>query len=175
MKKFAVFIQWVLFSIIIAIVYGILHDQITYSISPEYYTKLKYDQFGLKPEWFGGNRPTVAVIGFYATWWTGLYIGSGLGITALIHNSTNQMSASIKRSILLVFIITVITGIAGYLYGKLYFSKTDVRWEFPETLVDKGDYITVATVHNFSYLGGLLGLIGGVIYIIWLKYKWQQK
>jgi hypothetical protein len=174
MKKFAVFIQWVLFSIIIAIVYGILHDQITYSISPEYFTKFKFEQFGLKPEWFGGNRPTVAVIAFYATWWTGLYIGSGLGFTALIHTSTHNMYIAIKRSIFFVVIVTVVTGFIGFLYGKLYLSKTDVDWWFPDNLADKAGFITVGTIHNFSYLGGLLGLIAGVIYIIWLKYKLQQ-
>ena len=30
---------------IIAGVYGMLHDQITFSISPEYFTKLKFEQF----------------------------------------------------------------------------------------------------------------------------------
>lgn len=31
--------------------YGILHDQFTYSLSPEYFTKLKFDQFAYaRPE-----------------------------------------------------------------------------------------------------------------------------
>ena len=30
---------------VLAGVYGIFHDQVTYAISPEYFTKLKFDQF----------------------------------------------------------------------------------------------------------------------------------
>ena len=51
---------------------GSIHDQVTYSISPEYFTKFKYQQFGFDPAWFGGHRQTVAVIGFLATWWMGI-------------------------------------------------------------------------------------------------------
>src|SRR6202521_2478913 len=52
--------------------YGILHDQATYSISHEYFTRLKFLQFhyaniGLPPRVF------VAEIGFLATWWVGFF------------------------------------------------------------------------------------------------------
>ena len=50
--------------------YGIFHDQVTYSISEEYFTRFKflqfsYADFGLPPRVF------VAEIGFLATWWVG--------------------------------------------------------------------------------------------------------
>ena len=50
--------------------YGVLHDQVTYSICPEYFTRLKFSQFnfanfGLSPRIF------VAEIGFLATCWVG--------------------------------------------------------------------------------------------------------
>ena len=56
----------------VAGVYGILHDQITYTISPEYFSKFKFDQFryaeiGLP------DRVFVAEIGFLATWWVGFF------------------------------------------------------------------------------------------------------
>jgi hypothetical protein len=60
MRKFGVFAATIFFTIIIAGLYGIIHDQITYSISPEYFTKFKYRQFGFEPSWFGGHRQTVA-------------------------------------------------------------------------------------------------------------------
>ena len=34
-------------TLIMAGIYGILHDQLTYTISPEYYTKFKFYHFGL--------------------------------------------------------------------------------------------------------------------------------
>src|SRR6185503_8995132 len=55
---------------IIAGFYGVLHDQITYSISPEYFTKFKFKQFEYAN--FGlGDRIFVSTIGFLATWWVG--------------------------------------------------------------------------------------------------------
>ena len=54
--------------------YGIVHDQVTYSISPEYFTRLKFAQFSYAD--FGlPNRVFVAEIGFLATWWVGLIAG----------------------------------------------------------------------------------------------------
>ena len=52
----------------IAGLYGVIHDQITYSISAEYFTRLKFIQF----RWADIGLPTrafVAEIGFLATWW----------------------------------------------------------------------------------------------------------
>jgi hypothetical protein len=54
--------------------YGIVHDQITYTISPEYFARLKFAQFhyadfGLPPRIF------VAEIGFLAAWWVGFLAG----------------------------------------------------------------------------------------------------
>ena len=55
-------------------IYGMVHDQVTYSICPEYFTRLKFSQFryanfGLPPRVF------VVEIGFLASWWVGLFAG----------------------------------------------------------------------------------------------------
>jgi len=44
-----------------------------------------------------------------------------------------------------------------------------VNWWLPENLVDRKAFITVGSIHNFSYLGGLLGIIAGIIYLVWLR------
>ena len=82
MKKFALLILALLAMPLIAGLYGALHDQVSFTISPEYFTRFKYDQFGFDPQWFGGDRHTVALIGFLATWWVGALIGLFLGFTA---------------------------------------------------------------------------------------------
>ena len=51
---------------ILAGLYGVVHDQVTYSISPEYFTRLKFTQFHYAD--FGlPARVFVAEIGFLAT------------------------------------------------------------------------------------------------------------
>lgn len=47
MNKLKVFLLIIILPTIIAGFYGILHDQLTYTISSEYFTKFKFYQFGL--------------------------------------------------------------------------------------------------------------------------------
>lgn len=166
MRKFGVFSSFIFIAMLLAGIYGILHDQLTYSISPEYFTKFKYGQFGFDPEWFGGHRETIAVIGFLATWWAGLFIGILLGLQALFIPDHKTMIAGLKKSIKLILITAIAAGAAGFLYGKFYLANTGVDWWIPEDLSDKSSFIIVGSIHNFSYLGGLLGLLISIVYMI---------
>jgi len=174
MRKFAVFSATIFISILVAGLYGILHDQVTYTIAPEYFTKFKYDQFGFEPHWFGGHRQTVVVIGFLATWWTGMFIGLVLGLTALIFNNHKSMRKALQKAIVVTFCSALATGVFGFLYGKFVLTRSDVDWWLPQNLIDKDAFITVGSIHNFSYMGGLLGLIAGIYYLVRLN-KLQRR
>ncbi len=174
MRKFGILIATILFLPIIAGIYGSIHDQVTYTISPEYFTKFKYVQFGFEAGSFGGSRATVAVIGFLATWWTGLLIGITIGFTALIFTDHISMRKAVIKAICLIFIIAILFGCIGFLYGKFYLEKTDVDWWLPENLIDKNSFITVGSIHNFSYLGGLIGLFLAILYLLILKFRNRQ-
>ena len=89
MKKLRVLILIILICPLIAGVYGILHDQLTYTISPEYYTKFKFIRFGIDPQM--SDRLAVCKIGFLSTWWAGIYIGLAIGFSGLIHRSSRDM------------------------------------------------------------------------------------
>jgi len=170
MKKLGVLVLTVLVSTLLGGVYGILHDQITYSISNEYFTKFKYAQFGFEPAWFGGDRPTVAVIGFLATWWVGLFIGTMLGLVALLLPDAATMRKAIVRAVGVVYGTVVLAGLAGFFYGKYHLTTTGVNWWLPDDLVHKNDFITVGSIHNFGYAGGLLGLLFGTFYLLKTRY-----
>jgi hypothetical protein len=169
--KFGVFLSTIIISIVIAGLYGIINDQITYTISPEYFTKFKYIQFNVNPAEFGGARQTLAVIGFLATWWVGCIIGIVFGLVGLIYKDHKVMLRMIYKAIAITFCITICTGFIGFLYGKLFLVKAGVDWWLPDNLVDKAGFITVGSIHNFSYFGGLAGLFAGVIYLIVKKLR----
>ena len=170
MKKIGVVALTIVASALLAGLYGILHDQITYSISCEYFTKFKYAQFGFEPAWFGGDRPTVGVIGFLATWWVGLFIGAALGLAALVLPDAPAMRRALVGAIGLVYGTAVLAGVTGFLYGQYHLVSTGVNWWLPADLVHKNDFITVGSIHNFSYAGGLLGLLIGVLYLLKRRY-----
>ncbi|MBL7738814.1 MAG: hypothetical protein JNK14_06310 [Chitinophagaceae bacterium] len=165
MRKFGVLAATIFITILTAGVYGILHDQVTYSISPEYFTKFKYRQFGFEPAWFNGHRQTVAVIGFLATWWVGLWIGLLVGLTGLIYPDHHIMKKRIASAIKIVFVTAVIFGLIGFLQGRYSLIETGVHWWFPEDLIDKNNFIIVGSIYNYSYLGGIIGLIIGIAYM----------
>ena len=170
MKKALTILLIIGLSPIIGGIYGILHDQITYTISPEYYTKFKFYQFGLmdigNEAIFPNPRIEVSAVGFLATWWMGLPIGIILSLVGLTIKDNNQMFRVVMRAVLLTVIVAFFTGLIGLIYGKFVLADTGVDWSFPDNLIDKKNFIAVGSMHNFSYLGGLTGLIAGIIYII---------
>jgi hypothetical protein len=169
MKKSGVFLLTLLIALIMASLYGALHDQITYTISHEYYTKFKFIQFGLTDEGLAPQmlhqRRAVTLIGVLATWWTGIFIGFGLGAAGARLKEPRDMFRAILQALGLVLLITIVAGVIGGLYGRFYLARTGVDWWLPDDLIHKRDYITVGSIHNFSYLGGLLGLIAGIVFL----------
>lgn len=160
---------------LIAGLYGILHDQLTYTISEEYYTRFKFIQFGMwhaaPPALLDNPRLHVCTVGFLATWWTGIFIGPIIAFTGLIHKDAKVMLHANFRAVLLTMGVTILTGLTGLLYGWLVLVDKGVSWRLPEGLIDKDHFIMVGSMHNFSYLGGMLGLIAAVIYHVIVKRK----
>jgi hypothetical protein len=59
----------------------------------------------------------------------------------------------------------------GLLYGNYHLAETGVNWWLPDNLIDKRNFIAVGSMHNFSYEGGVIGLLAGITYSIWKKRK----
>lgn len=168
-KKIAFFLCIVIISVITASVYGFLHNQVSFSISPEYFTMFKFQQFHFY--FMGQHQPrlTAALIGVLSTWWLGLFIELIIGIFGFLQSSPRIMWKSSLRAIQWVFIITIGTGIIGVLVGKLIISNLHTFWELPFNVVKPKRFLIAGTLHNFSYLGGLIGLIYGIIYQLKIK------
>ncbi|GAB0155799.1 hypothetical protein CHRYSEOSP005_10610 [Chryseobacterium sp. Alg-005] len=166
LKKYLTIFLVAICASLLAGLYGIVHDQFTYSISPEYYNQFKFIQFRLDEEYYS-TKEKVAIVGFSATWWFGLFLGFILGIFGLRHEDWKTMFKVSLSSIFVAVLITLIMGIIGLLYGNFILSnqpKSEFRDRFiPSDLVDFKSFITVGTIHNFSYIGGILGLIFGVV------------
>lgn len=121
---------------------------------------------------FPNPRIQVSAVGFMATWWMGLPIGLILGLVGLIHADKNTMLRVTMGAIILTIIVAFITGLVGLAYGRLYLAYTRVNWWLPNNLVDIKNFIAVGSMHNFSYIGGLTGLIAGIVYSVRQKRKY---
>ena len=185
MYKLIALILLLIIAPILGGVYGIVHDQITYTISNEYYSKFKFIQFGLDNWGMGENIGTentpeiklnnprigAAIVGFLATWWVGMIIGIILGLIGLIHRNGKEMFKITMRATLITIGIALIVGIIGLIYGKLFLASNPPNWFLPENLINRTNFIMVGSMHNFSYLGGLIGMIVSVTYSIQKKRK----
>jgi hypothetical protein len=175
-KKFLILLLVIVLAPLVGGLYGILNDQLTYTISPEYYTKFKFEQFGFVDLYLVNEvntRILVSAVGFFATWWVGLPIGIILGLVGLIHKNSKQMFLVSLRAIFVTIIVALITGLIGLTYGKFYLANIGVDWWLPDNLIDTKNFIAVGSMHNFSYLGGLTGVIAGIIYSVRQKRKYE--
>jgi hypothetical protein len=108
-----------------------------------------------------------------ATWWVGLLIGLIQSLIGFIHKDYRTMFRLVFKSVLITLLIAVVFGMIGFVVGKFFIS--DPSWHFPPNLIDKASYITVGSIHNFSYLGGLIGLISGIFFQVIKKKKVRFK
>ena len=113
----------------IAGVYGILHDHVTYSIGPEYFTKLKFQQFHYAD--FGlGDRVFVSCIGFLATWWVGFIIAWFLSRRLIPGQNRATAYREILKGMAIVFASGLVVGAIGYLFGRSLRPETvNAAWQ----------------------------------------------
>jgi len=151
---------------ILAGVYGIAHDQVTYSISQEYFTRLKflqfrYANFGFPPRIF------VAEIGFLASWWVGFFCAWFIARITVPAFPRSVAFHQTLNGILIVFGFAFAGSISGYLFGVLHGSDFSA-WEQLAAIhqvVDVPSFVRVAYIHDATYLGGLTGLLAAIFHV----------
>jgi hypothetical protein len=152
--------------------YGVLHDEVTYSICPEYFTRLKFSQFHYAN--FGWpTRIFVAEIGFLATWWVGFFSAWFIArITVPALSRTAALRYNIRGFVIIVM-MALAASFVGFTLSQLHGPDYSAWQDLTASLgvVDVPGFVKVAYIHNTSYLGGLIGLIVALIYVRTLRNK----
>ena len=166
-KRLGAVVRIALLGIVATGLYGALHDQISYSISPEYFTKLKFRQFAYAD--FGWpQRLFASEVGFLGTWWFGLILGWILARAGLAELTETAPRTPIAVTFAIVAAVGAITGLIGTFIGVLV-SRGDLsswnEWQRVSGVVDLPSFVIVAYLHGASYLGGVLGLICAIVYV----------
>ena len=116
--KLGAFATYLVVAVIVAGLFGALHDQISFSVSHEYFTKFKFVQFG----WAGAELPDrvrVAQIGFLASWWMGIPLGLFTGLAGFIHRDAGQMKRALWISLPVIVGCTLLCALGGLLISFL--------------------------------------------------------
>lgn len=181
MMKFIVIIVASIVLSIVAGIYGIFHDIVTYNISSEYYTHFKFIEFGLTDAY---GQPHInilqllAITGWVASWWMGLIAGVVFALFALGYATTRIMVTSIMRATAIMIIVSVAFALLGYLAGlisnKFQIINPADFCNLSGTVKYVDYFNIVAFIHNFSYIGGIAGIILGCADIIRRKHTHKK-
>lgn len=147
-------------------VYGAVHDQVSFTISPEYFTKMKFHQFAYAN--FGWPpRVLAAEVGFLASWWVGLIGGWILARRGLAELVAKQWMY-LPKALVVAGATAAACGTVGATLGMVA-SRGDVSdWNEYQRFLDLQDlrgFIVVAYLHWASYLGGVAGIIVSARYV----------
>lgn len=180
MHKLKTTLFFLLICPIIAGFYGVLHDQITYSISPEYYTNFKFIQFRFIHQVEARLEPVrvwVGVVGWMATWWVGIPIGLIIGGFGFWKQLPDHYRKIKFKSLYYVFLTALFVSCLGYFAGLLlthYMGDwaTTIDGSYPNDTITEGiaqvkdwnNFFIVGTIHTFSYIGGLIGVVVACIF-----------
>ncbi|MFK7970823.1 MAG: hypothetical protein AB8F95_10670 [Bacteroidia bacterium] len=162
-------IKIILVSIVLAVIYGILHDLVTANIAIEYFTVGH-------PKILESESPFHMALlwGVIATWWVGLILGVLLAIAARFGarpklGLSDVFNPMVKLLVVMALVATV-AGIIGYFLAKgeviylvgKYANRIDADRHHL--------FLTAGWAHNASYIAGLIG--GAFVsYHTWKKRK----
>lgn len=165
MGKALGFVALLVLSVIAAGLFGALHNQVSYTVAPEYFHVLKFPQFGIPSDM--RNRAGAGLVDVFASWWMGVLIGVLVLGFALFRIS--GVSAYLRAGITAIALVLGIALLSGLLalaaMTALATSEIAASFDLPRGVNDPVAFIRAGALHEGSYAGGVLGLICAMVYI----------
>jgi hypothetical protein len=148
----------VLLAIVVCAAFGALHNQVSYTVSPDYFHAFKFYQFEIAEPL--RNRWGASLVGIGASWWMGVPLGLILGIPTLLQPTRRGFVLATALSIVTMLVVTVATGALGFALADSAV-EPPARFEIYEgvPVQDPAAFWRAGSMHNFSYLGAALGLV----------------
>jgi hypothetical protein len=153
---------------LIAGLYGAIHNQVSYTVSPEFFHKFKFIQFRI-PSMFH-NRLGASIVGFNASIWTGLAAGLPLVLLGFVHREPRTYTRHVLVAFLIVALSAFCWAVAALWlidqYGRfLPPGSTILAASTPEGVKDRMAFTNAGMMHNLGYIGGVIGVLGGAVYL----------
>ena len=153
--------------IVAAIVYGILHDQVTARVCVEYFT------IG-HPPIFHTDDPTLLAFGWgvIATWWMGLILSIPAVLAARVGSWPKFGVTNLIRPVCVLLIVmavaSLLAGIAGYFMARAGVVQLDgwLASHIPEK--KHIAFLADGAAHLAAYG---VGFFGGMVLSIWILFR----
>jgi len=169
--RLVVFIALVFISSISAGLYGVLYDQLSYSISPEFFERLRFPADGYHLADTVHPRLKAAYAGWTHTWGVGFILGGILAIAGLIHHNIRRMFSVTLIAFFISLAMALVFGMVGLYMGGTANGGDDVYLALPPDLKDPRHFMMVQNMQNFSYVGALVGIFIGLLYQLYIRNK----
>jgi hypothetical protein len=148
--------------VVAAVLYGIVHDQVTARVCVEYFT------VGHPPV-FGTDDPTLLGIGWgiIATWWVRLLLGIPLALVARVGARPKRPLGSLVRPVVWLMAVMMFCALAAGVMGWLL-ARTGAISLFG-AIAEKlppdrhAPFLADLWAHSASYL---VGLVGGIVVMV---------
>jgi len=150
-------VQIIAMATMAAIVYGVLHDQVTARVCLEYFTVFH-------PPVFATVNPTLLGLGWgvIATWWVGLPLGVVLALAARVGSRPSRLAAQdlvrpVVVTLLLVGCLAFLAGCVGWVLASRGAVSVPpfVASRIPPSQYPR--FMAAWWAHSTSYLAGALG------------------
>jgi hypothetical protein len=155
-----------------AVLYGILHDQVTARVCVEYFTR------GHPPIFGGLESPTLLGLawGVIATWWAGACVGVPLAIASRVGPWPQLAARDLVKPLLMLFLVMgICAGTAGAVGWHRAERDIELRRSVAEVAPPNHQVAFVAAwfAHSASYFVGFAG--GAVLWCIVLIQRWTRR
>ena len=156
---------WTSVACLFAGIYGAIHNQVSYTVSPEYFHRFKFVQFRVHDFW--QNRWGAAIVGWRAAWWTGLLFGPPMVIVALRRCAADHLTRVMSGAFAVAVVVDAICGLDVLCLAAMTIRESmldEIR--MPDGVQSRVAFACAGLMHDASYAGGLLATIAGCLTII---------
>jgi hypothetical protein len=158
-------IGWCLIASLLAGLFGAIHNQISYSISCEYFTKFKFIQFQIPSSM--PPRLGASLVGWLAAWWLGYPLA--MLILPIAHWTSQEHHVDRRIAIAFGIVLAVAAGVGvlGLMLAMATGNPETIEQvsRYGNQMEDDLAFSRAGTMHNFSYLGATLGCLVAAIWL----------
>jgi hypothetical protein len=157
--KFPTFFLLLGLSALSAAIFGALHNQLSFTVGPDYFLSFKFPQFGIPPDM--APRLGASIVGVQASWGVGVLIGLPAFLIGLltVPDARSYLAGGLGAIGLVIVLATsaALTGLVGGLIADAT-GALDGALTPPEG-VNRSDFLRAGFMHEASYVAGAMGAL----------------